>query len=300
MTSAASAYLTVTGYMKLFSSISVVIASILMVLELAKIVIAGVVVKYRMKEVPQKPFLVGILLALVLLSAVGHYGFLTSAYFSNKDTVKVLDETKEDIDDRKKAVQERIDLLTKLYNDIPDKMVTQKRQMYKDTYDELKELRDEIRLLNKEKLDSVKSVTREAHEASIIQFTAQMLGLQPDTLANLIIFVLSAILDPLALFMVSTFTSIPKPTYRKVSSRSEINVMTVKDYDVDGHSVDDIVEMSEEQIRSILSIFNSKNKRLWLASALCWREAKIQGVTMDLDFNCDGAELLKTKFGVSI
>jgi hypothetical protein len=90
MTSAASAYLTVTGYMKLFSSISVVIASILMVLELAKIVIAGVVVKYRMREVPQKPFLVGILLALVLLSAVGHYGFLTSAYFSNKDTVKVL------------------------------------------------------------------------------------------------------------------------------------------------------------------------------------------------------------------
>jgi hypothetical protein len=76
--------------------------------------------------------------------------------------------------------------------------------------------------------------------------------------------------------------------------------MTVKDYDVDGHSVDDIIEMSDEQIRSILSIFNSKNKRLWLASALCWREAKIQGVTMDLDFNCDGAELLKTKFGVSI
>ena len=57
LASVASGYLTVTGYMKLFSSIGTTIAAILIVLEIAKVVIAGVVVKYKMKEVPQKPFL---------------------------------------------------------------------------------------------------------------------------------------------------------------------------------------------------------------------------------------------------
>lgn len=307
LTSVASAYLTITGYMKLFSSIAVIIAWILVVLEIAKIVIAGIIVNYKMKEVPQKPFLISILVALVILSAVGHYGFLTSAYYSDKETVLVIEATKQDtsteISDiklRQTEIKERLDTITKLYDSIPDKLYKQKQTMYKETSEETKELRTELAdlnkmllAINKEKKADIKETSVEMHKASIIKFTAQMLNLPPDTLANYIILVLSAILDPLALFLVSTFTSIPKPFHKKLSSKHEINVLTCKDYDCQNYTVEDIIKMTDSELLGILKLFDNVNKRQWLEAALCWRAAHQEGITMDLDYNCNGHDLLQ-------
>lgn len=294
LASVASGYLTVTGYTKLFSSIGTTIAAILIVLEIAKVVIAGVVVKYKMKEVPQKPFLALILGVLVMLSAIGHYGFLTSAYYVDKDIVSTLEDNSFDINQRLEDIRKRMDELSSMYRSLPDTDAKLKSRIYKETATEMDQLRAEQKELQLQKKQEINTTKQDLHASSVIKWTAKMLHLEQDTLANIIIGFISLVLDPLALFMVSTFTSIPKYTHhRRVEhSKSGINIMTVKDYDVQGNTVEDIIAMSDEQLRALLPVFNTDKKRDWLAAALCWREAHLQGVTMDLDFQCDGNELV--------
>ena len=77
--------------------------------------------------------------------------------------------------------------------------------------------------------------------------------------------------------------------------------MNVRDYDINGVKVDDILRMSNNEIKLFASKMDTVTKREWLKHALIYRQAHKDGLTIDLDSlsQYNGNEILESITGKS-
>jgi len=108
-----AAYFSVTGLSKLFAGASMAVIIMASSLEFAKIIAAGFLYNYwdKINKALRSYLLVGVFV-LILITSLGIYGFLTSAYQDTSDQLNVITKQTEMIDVKKTRYVEQLDTYT--------------------------------------------------------------------------------------------------------------------------------------------------------------------------------------------
>lgn len=208
-----SSTLTVLGYVNLFTGYVLMVGSLLVALELAKFTIATVVITYTPKRkehrLKQKPWLVAIMFVLMIVASIGHYSYLSKAYYSSKLEMNTIEVTTDLSEVRMNEIQSQIESLNAMYTNIPDTHTTKKMNMYKQIKPQVEGLQHELKQLRAEKIERTKSLaTEENQKIGAMKYTAQLLGIEEGKLANFIILLISILIDPVALLLSSVAFSV--------------------------------------------------------------------------------------------
>ena len=313
------------GWMKLFPSITLTIAAIAISLELAKLAVASVAIHYKHISAKRftldamtikKTILLKGLLLLIVMSIIGHYGFLAASYYHDKTDITVATELHKDTKERKAYVISEINRLNHLYQDLPPNQPTKKMQIYNQVQPEIKQLNEELKQLNEEqKTQTSSKANTEIKDKNNLKYMAEAIGTTEDGAARIVIALFAILIDPIAITMLAFGVSmkrgnleLPKPTAINIQEELKatdnpvgINLMNVRDYDINGVKVDDILRMSNNEIKLFASKMDTVTKREWLKHALIYRQAYKDGLTIDLDSlsQYNGNEILESITGKS-
>lgn len=242
--STTAAYYSVTGLGALFAGASTAVIIMASALEFSKLIIASVL--YRFWEDLKmflRVYLSIALFVLVVITSVGIYGFLTSAYQETSSGIQVVDERINQINIRKESSKERLELLLAQKQQLVDNLGTlqsglsNNKIQYKDSEgniitstssanrkaieNQLKELQSrelrldqqiDVLLNNVDSLATVELTLKTdqiaAGEVGSLKYIASITGLDLDSVVNYLILLLVVVFDPLALALVTVFNVI--------------------------------------------------------------------------------------------
>lgn len=196
---ASAAFFSVFGLMQTYSAIAIYMLIAGASLELGKLVTASAL--YRMWDklgLFLKSFLMFAVLALMAVTSLGIFGFLSAGY--QKDSVPIaqinqkLDTDQQEIDrliSRKKEIDQQIAKL-------PSNYVSSRQKLMSSFEPELKAIGPRIDELQKEIADyQTKKIDTEAHIGPII-YVAKVLNRQPDEAVFWFTLLIMSVFDPLA------------------------------------------------------------------------------------------------------
>lgn len=200
-----SGYMTVSGYSSLFPNGKEMMIVALTSLELAKFSIASVVMHNKLIDKVHKTLLIGFVVCLVFMSAIGHYGFLSGLYSKSSLSADTTKEKAELISTQITSLTSEKAMLQKQYDQMDPKYVKAKIKMYNLTSEKVKEIDTKLSTLIKEKEDMIKqSSSTEHQENSIVMNSSKLLKVTPDNFMLLVIALFSLIIDPLVVLLAST------------------------------------------------------------------------------------------------
>lgn len=147
-----------------------------------------------------KPMIALILITMVI-TAVGHYGYLSSGYQSDilplkqmNERVKILEEEKERKIDRKKAIDVQI-------SQLPTNTVKGRIRLINQFKEEQKAVTERIDALDKEISDiKSESLKTETHVGPIT-YIAKALGVETDKAVNILVILIIIVFDPMAVLL---------------------------------------------------------------------------------------------------
>ena len=249
-----SGIFSVIGLTGLFSGEKIIVA-LAIVLEFAKVVIVSFLYR-RWKEISKiwKGYLIPATIALMLINALGVYGFLISSYQRTSGKIQVATKTtdiknlqKNDVDTRIRELQEQSTLAQGRYKSLTEtrqnqekrlsdameknmsrKMINGLRDDIKDTNKEMEELGQNRQKTNTEivrLMDKRSTIQKEIIDASkdtqkidlgTLKYLSKIFNRDMDDIANIIIILLVLLIDPLAIvLLLATNMNAEKLNYSK-------------------------------------------------------------------------------------
>lgn len=234
-----SATMTVAGYLSLYQESSIIIASLFIILEIAKATIFGIVLVHHKLNHQRLPLAI-LVAILIVISFLGHLSFLSNSYASNKIEVAshenittALQSSSQSqisiINQQIEAIQNEInqynnELETINQNISSYKSPNSKNWVYttnkkriqeitehnKTLYDKLQQLYSQQSEINSQLLTQTEkqnNINKEISSRSVFIYTADIFSVTPDHLANIINIILAIVVDTLALIMLWTATT---------------------------------------------------------------------------------------------
>lgn len=233
-----SAFFSIVGIVGLFSSAAVSVGIMAGSIELAKLCSTTFIYRYWNKvKWTMKSYLLISIMILIMITSMGIYGYLSSAYTNSSSGVKadknkiVMAETQRDyLTNRISQSKLRIDTLNNvrqlqenrlssaLTNDFLTRNPIQLRLLQEQTTDLIKSSDDNIKT-EQDKMQStmtdidtinnkifdINNLSNSKKDIQTFQFVADQLGVSLDTIARWFIFIIVVIFDPLAVVLLLAY-----------------------------------------------------------------------------------------------
>ena len=244
LVAACAAFFSVTGLSKLFAGASLEVMIMAGSLEFAKIITASFLYAYwhRISKILKTYLTFGVVI-LVLITSLGIYGFLTSAYQTTADELSVMDSRIAVIELRKEQYQSQLDLavgereginqsitsltggLSNAVNQTVDRQtgqlvtnvstasqraisgqLTEARNRQDVISSNIVSLSDSIGVLNQQILE-IKSESTVAGEVGPLRYLSDISGMEMNMIVNLFALLIVFVFDPLAVSLVIAFNA---------------------------------------------------------------------------------------------
>jgi hypothetical protein len=228
---ACAAFFSVQGIASLYSDQYIAVCIMAASLEIAKLTAATFLHKYWSSTGKiLKTYLSISVAILMMITSLGIYGFLTSAYQKNHAQVE-LSQSKQDIyKDKNNFIQKEIESLNTRINTLNEARLSQEKRLpsmsrlsAKPIYDDIERASKEI-LAARERVDSLSNQLIESNNSIIdlkikdtehrdigtLQFVADVLNLQISQVVNWFTLIIVIVFDPLALCLVLAFSTLNK------------------------------------------------------------------------------------------
>lgn len=239
----AAAYFSVTGLSKLFAGASTAVILMASSLEFGKLISASFLYAYwdRINIALRSYLLIGVVI-LILITSAGIYGFLTSAYQTTADQLKVIDKQTEVLELKKSRFKEQLDGYTKekssltqtisdlskglsnnviQYRDKDGNLITStssaNRKAFEKQLDDAKKQRDFISSKIETLSDSISKLDLRiidvsanndlAQEVGPLKYMAEVTGKPMSTIVNWFALFIVFVFDPLAVTLVIAFNT---------------------------------------------------------------------------------------------
>lgn len=252
--SATAAYYSIFGLSKLFAGASMQVVIMATALEIAKLVIASAVYRYWSIISPLlKTYLTTAVVLLVLITSLGVYGFLSSAYEQTANVDKIatmqierieanlerFESQKQDLETEKKRVLNDIDKLRTGVTTVLGASETaaalrnasQNRKLVQKQLDDAVKSRDALDIKLGQVVDSIykyegqvieaKAANDTAAELGPLKYLSRLTGVDMDKIVNWFILLLVLVFDPLAVSLLIASSSILLNLSRK-NERQEV------------------------------------------------------------------------------
>jgi len=240
-----SAFFSIVGIVGLFSGAAISVGIMAGSIELAKLCSTTFVYRYWGKITKlMKSYLLISIIILIMITSMGIYGYLSSAYTissagvrNDKDKIVMVESQRSYLTNRIYQSKLRIDTLNNvrqlqenrlssaLTNDFLTRNPIQLRMLQEQTTDLIKssdnninEEQAKIQLANTEieninvKILEIKNAGNTKKDIQTFQFVADQLGVPLDTVARWFIFIIVVIFDPLAVVLLLAYNVTIKPT----------------------------------------------------------------------------------------
>lgn len=355
-----SATMNISGYITLYSHSHIIVAIIFSSLELAKASIFGIALVHRHITKYQKTLLFSFASLLLIISFLGHLSFLSRAYNINKtalDNSKIISQSLTDsYNQQLTAIDNQIQTLTESNQTLKDELETinnniaryttpnSSNWIYRQNKDRIQTLTTSIQDNNKsiqslyqqkqqliqQNLSNQQSIT--THNTNIasrssFEYTASIFNISQDKLASIINIVLSLAIDPMALLLLWTGTTIierrrqeaeankpktnieqpaqehsilsnltQKPKQQTISLPEindipDIDVTNAHKFSYNGYTLEDILRLDTATINSIKFTMKTKHAKDWLDACISIRNNRSLYRHSNIDKQDDVTEL---------
>ena len=288
--SASAAFYSVSGLMKLFAGAAFAVGVMATSLEVSKLVIASLLYQYWDKlNTVLKIYLTVAVVILILITSMGIYGFLSSAYqdVSNKDQVttqqittletkkKLYEGTRDNILKEKQSLSDLRGSLSKgsttQYTDNKGNLVVRSnnasiKQLDKTSQSDDK-LSNKVDIVNdsifsiENKILAIKNNSTSASELGPLKYLSGLTGVGMDSIINYLLLVIIFVFDPLAIALVIAanfaFARLNKRDETPLEEKVEDMRGVVEAYD---DLQDEIKEWEEEQPKEY-EIYKEQDKK---------------------------------------
>jgi hypothetical protein len=291
-----AAFFSVTGLSKLFAGASLSVILMASSLELAKLIVAGYLYNYweRINK-GFRLYLLGATLVLVLITSLGIYGFLTSAFQETFNTYSVTSKQKtflqqkeqfwksdvERYDKELESISGRISQLSGAksqqitYTDksgrIQSKVSTQELKMAQSRMGVEESNRKDVQLKRQIATDSLQAIqlqilqidtnTNTGSELGPLQYLSGLLGKPMDQIINWFILIIIFVFDPLAVSLVVAFNNAVKVDKGEEDKKKVIEKRELYGEDVSSESTisENIVETNDKETQKEILVEMMKN-----------------------------------------
>lgn len=214
-------YISVVG---LSSKSSIILITLAISLDFAKIVIASVIYKnWKHLNILFRAFLLPTLIFLSVITSYGAYAFLLQEFGKTTANqvqitarIDALTVEKEKLEKRKLEIDKQI-------ADVPPQFVTQKRRLNELFADEIQRVNSRITELDKQIPDLNQELLKDTGQAGTMGSLAKTWGTTPDQAAKILALMMVVVIDPLAivLLMVGNFLQIRRTNEMKIEKEKE-------------------------------------------------------------------------------
>lgn len=195
-----SAILTITGMTAVFKGAITMTVAAFIILEITKLTVAGWLIIGRQSFL--KLPLVIIMLALMVISLWGHYGFWIEAYVQDTAIQEVVEDRSTLLDRQIVRYETELNDIQSRISKMPDNFVTKREEAYRESAPRRLELNTILDSLYIAK----NSTTRESVQAELkigpFKHFGAWMGLSQDGVARLISLWIAIIMDPAAVLMI--------------------------------------------------------------------------------------------------
>lgn len=312
-----SATMTILGYTSLYSHNSLIIASLFIVLECCKATIFGVILVSGRTH--HKTILLILATLLIAASFIGHLSYLSKSYYTNQVAIQgnteVNESLKESVKSQLVGIDEQIRILNqeiqegnaeveqirKRANDFSradqrNWILQTNSKTIQSILEHNRELSQTIQTLYQDKaniqreynatLTTITNNVTEIASRSVFRYTADILDMEQDRLANIINTLLSLVIDTLALVLLWVAGEMWNKDKPKLNLRSKkgqglsevkppltkaennITMENVRNFNFEGYTVDDIIRMPISSIDELKNRVKTEDQLNWINLAL--------------------------------
>lgn len=197
---ATAAYFSVFGIASMFAYNYIPAMIMGITLEAGKIGVAVYLFRYwKLMTSLFKSILVTFLVALMFITSVGIFGFLSQGYQKTSEEFNILSLELKTLEDEYKSKKTRIEEINSQVSFLPSGSITNKIRLNREFSDEQAEIRDRLTIIEP-RIQALK-VKRFSYESHIgpIAYVARMLNAPQDNVVFFAILVLVFVADPLAI-----------------------------------------------------------------------------------------------------
>jgi hypothetical protein len=172
-------------------------------LEFAKLVVTGFLYRYwGHLHRPIRAYLAFAVVTLVVITSVGIYGFLSSAYQASSVGLRTQQMKIAGLESQKQRLDERAVEIQKFIETIPNSRISKKFELHKSYEPEVRRLREESDTVVAA-IETAKAALLNSHvEIGPAIFLAESMGLEIDTVVRWLILIFVLVFDPLAVCLV--------------------------------------------------------------------------------------------------
>jgi len=282
-------YCSVIGFMKIFAGQSLIVGIICSCLEISKVIIAGALSTFWKKLIIlKKIYLFTALIILLLITSVGIYGFLSSAYqdTTNKDlisTTKIeslnsrktkFEEQRNDLLSEKKLIDSNYSDLnnsftknisnsnikksknTEYINSVNSKNINKQLNFTSNRKEnisnKINSLTDSVNNIDLQ-IINLKSSNLNSSELSSLKYISNLTNYPMDKIVNIFIFLIIFVFDPLALMLVTVYND------TKYYSSIESTRTTPESNPIENLSSN---EINTNSVEDLVKKYSSKKKKI--------------------------------------
>jgi hypothetical protein len=279
--SASAAFYSVSGLMKLFAGAAFAVGIMAASLEISKLVIASLLYQYwSTLNKALRVYLIVAVSILILITSMGIYGFLSSAYqeTANKDQVvtqqitaletkkKLYEDTRDNILKEKQSLSDLRGSLSKgsttQYTDNKGNLVVRSnnasiKQLDKASQSDDK-LSSKIDIVNdsifsiENKILEIKTNSTSASELGPLKYLSGLTGVSMDRIINYLLLVIIFVFDPLAIALVIAANF----AFEKLKQKELLDEIAQKDQEMDLYDEKDLREMKDWEEASLTDLQN--------------------------------------------
>ena len=217
-----TAYFSTLGIATLFSGKYLQVLIMAGCLEYGKLIATSFLYRYW-KKIPKflKAYLTVAVIVLMIITSMGVYGYLSSAYEVNASKTGILDNKVALIQQQKNTINDEIKQINDRVNTLNQSRLSQEKRLNDNTgrstyiYNDIKRASDEMKTLNSRvqelqkikferdnELITLQGDSSQVHDIGTFKFVAQSFNLPVDTIVKWFILILVSVLDPLAVSLV--------------------------------------------------------------------------------------------------
>ena len=241
-----AAYFSVQGLATLYSGAFISVCIMAGSLEFGKLIAASYLHRHWDKtSLLLKFYLIVAVVALMGITSLGIFGFLTSAYQQSHVKVEMLDYQKESIELKKQTAQTEINNLTKRIETLNEVRLLQEQRVqsagnYKlpreqayeainkanieinSAQDRIKQLSEEVNKINQESI-GLKAEESKSTDIGTLRFVAQLFNVDVSTVVKWFTLIIILVFDPLAVSLVLAYNNLVRNNKMEPKETSEEN-----------------------------------------------------------------------------
>lgn len=200
---ASGAYFSIAGLAQLFSGATISVIIMASALEFAKFTSTGFLYRYWGHILkPLRVYLIGAIIALMGITSLGIFGYLSGAYQKSSLVIKEKTLKLKTMEEENQRVVAQVAEVRRFIDEIPNSRISKKFE-FQQTYEpKIRALLDRSEEINNDiaklKFDILTTNTK----IGPIIYAAEALHVEPDTIARVLILVLVLVFDPLAVCLI--------------------------------------------------------------------------------------------------